>query len=556
MKNIFALLTFVCFTSVLLAAPGDIVTPQAHSSALDAVSANSGTLDLTGTVLSLGNAPSGDWVTFEGVAGDGSGLYNILGSLSSLTDLDNEVGNAASEGFIPEIDAPNWSINSDGTANFANFGNISNTAFSGTVTIGNGSITIGAAGQISALVNPTNLVLTTGSYSDPAWLTLSKTKVGLSNVSNTAFSGTYSAGNGSITIGAAGQISAFTSPTNLVITSNNGSDFSNVATVRTNLKTPFSKHVAKSANFSVAAADCGTVFDVTTSTNSIVVTLDTAANLGTNFQCLIRKVDAAAGTIVANSQMVAVNNHWIEVDSDGTTIRSKTIQGAMDSSGNFTLSTGNNGNINLSPNGTGTINLNGPVAASGNIVANGTHNTAPNQVGVTPASSDLITTAQLDARAGVFYKLILSADLSAPSTSFVTSTDSVTLPAGTYRFYVILHADTASSTAGISAQLIWSTECSGGCWVAQNYTSSSQGSTFAALTASSIQMRSDVSVAAYMCSPIGDAPIKTACGISQGTVTFASSTTLHFQVGQRSATDGSNPTILRAKSFIVFQQLP
>ncbi len=488
---------------------------------LNAVANNSGSLDLGNTQLTLGNAPSGDWVTFSGVAGDGSGLWNLSASQVSLE-------------------------------------HVSNTAFSGTYSAGNGSITIGGAGQVSAFTNPTNLVVSTGSYSDPAWLTLSKTKVGLSNVSNTAFSGTFSVGNGSVTIGAAGQISAFTSPTNLVITSNNGSDFSNVATVRTNLKTPFSKHVAKSANFSVAAADCGTVFDVTTGTSSIVVTLDTAANLGTNFQCLIRKVDAAAGTIVANSQMVAVNNHWIEIDSDGTTVRSKTIQGAFDSSGNFTLSTGNNGNINLSPNGTGTINLNGPVAASGNIVASGTHNTAPNQVGVTPASSDLITTAQLDARVGVFYKLIISADFSANSTTFVDGTDTVTLPAGTYRFYGIVHADTASTTGGINTLLSLTTECSDSDYFFQIYNSTTQdnGSASANPSLATTYFRYGASLAQYAVQPFADAPKKTALDVSQGMLVFSSSTTIHFQVAQRSATDAANPVYLRKSSFIFFQKVP
>lgn len=122
----------------------------------------------------------------------------------------------------------------------------------------------------------------------------------------------------------------------------------------------FGRHVAKSANFSITSADAGTIFDVTTGSSNIVVTLDTAANLGTdaqNFECMIRKVDSGTGTITANSQKIGKLNHWIEVDSDGTTIRSKTIQGGFDSSGNFSL--------------TGPGNITVTAGASGNVVLNG-----------------------------------------------------------------------------------------------------------------------------------------------------------------------------------------
>jgi mucin-19 len=40
--------------------------------------------------------------------------------------------------------------------------------------------------NISSLPSAANIVVTTGSYSDPSWLSLSKSKVGLSNVDNTA----------------------------------------------------------------------------------------------------------------------------------------------------------------------------------------------------------------------------------------------------------------------------------------------------------------------------------------------------------------------------------
>lgn len=147
------------------------------------------------------------------------------------------------------------------------------------------------------------------------------------------------------------------------------------STTRQNLKTYFSNHSAKTSNFSIGATDAGTVFDVTTGASNITVTLASAATLGTNFQCMVRKVDSGVGTITANSQKIGNINHWIEIDSDGTTVRSKTIQGGFDSSGNFsltspgtisltasnaiTLTAAVNTNINLTTSGTGSIVGNG-----------------------------------------------------------------------------------------------------------------------------------------------------------------------------------------------------
>jgi len=64
-----------------------------------------------------------------------------------------------------------------------------NTAISGTLAVGSTVTAPSFSGNLTGNASTvTNGVYTTGSYSDPSWLTLSKSKVGLGNVENTALS--------------------------------------------------------------------------------------------------------------------------------------------------------------------------------------------------------------------------------------------------------------------------------------------------------------------------------------------------------------------------------
>lgn len=77
------------------------------------------------------------------------------------------------------------------------------------VSTSTGNITLSLPATISADINGnaatvTNGVYTTGSYSDPSWLTISKSKVGLSNVENTALS-TWTGSSNITTLGTIGS---------------------------------------------------------------------------------------------------------------------------------------------------------------------------------------------------------------------------------------------------------------------------------------------------------------------------------------------------------------
>ena len=100
------------------------------------------------------------------------------------------------------------------TSSLTSVGTLLNLSVTNTIT---GSIT-GNAGTV------TNGVYTNGTYSDPSWLTLTKSKVGLANVTNeskaTMFTGpTFT---GTVTLGAVGDVS-ITGGTNGYVLSTNGS---------------------------------------------------------------------------------------------------------------------------------------------------------------------------------------------------------------------------------------------------------------------------------------------------------------------------------------------
>ena len=84
-----------------------------------------------------------------------------------------------------------------------------NAAISGSLSVGTTVTATSFSGNLSGNASTvTNGVYTTGSYSDPSWLTLTKGKVGLGNVENTALS-TWT---GSANITALGTISTGTVP--------------------------------------------------------------------------------------------------------------------------------------------------------------------------------------------------------------------------------------------------------------------------------------------------------------------------------------------------------
>ncbi len=156
----------------------------------------------------------------------------FLSGLCALPALaENPAGNVTYVNRIQSV-GNNTAVEWDTPLFFKNSGDITTTVGFLNLTIGTNTqahssrldIITANSGSLDlsgiSLTLPANVVVTGGSYADPAWITsLAASKVSLGNVSNTTFSSTFSIGNGSITIGNAGQISAITSPTNVVLTS-------------------------------------------------------------------------------------------------------------------------------------------------------------------------------------------------------------------------------------------------------------------------------------------------------------------------------------------------
>lgn len=109
-------------------------------------------------------------------------------------------------------------------------------------------------------------------------------------------------------------------------------------------------HLARSANFTVAAVDSGKIYEVTTGASALVVTLPGAATLGNGFACTIRKADAGGGSFLANSTLIGKQGQTLDVWSDGTNIYSRSSADSFDASGNLAFNAP--GNISFSPGST------------------------------------------------------------------------------------------------------------------------------------------------------------------------------------------------------------
>lgn len=156
MKRIFAILFL--FPAICLAAwnqstlPGVIITSATTPS--QATGSNSFTLASTSTGSPMIITASGSFAISSGGGGTGT-VVNIAGS--GTTSGLNLSGTITTSGTLI--------LSGSVTKANVGLGNVSNTASAGTFSIGDGSITFGSAGQISASSNPTNLFLTSSTLS-------------------------------------------------------------------------------------------------------------------------------------------------------------------------------------------------------------------------------------------------------------------------------------------------------------------------------------------------------------------------------------------------------
>jgi len=158
-------------------------------------------------------------------------------------------------------------------------------------------------------------------------------------------------------------------------------------------------------------------------------------------------------------------------------------------------------------------------------------------------------------RAGLgFYSIFLASNLQSSSTSYVNSSESVTLPAGTYEITIQNYCTTNSTTAGIATRLTSATATSSPSW---GYMGSN--------SLNSLNAAGNMGGFTYtqMTSATNIFPNSRAANINRGTIfqqgsailTFASAATITYSVAQVTATDASNPAILLAGSYVVFRRI-
>jgi hypothetical protein len=136
------------------------------------------------------------------------------------------------------------------------------------------------------------------------------------------------------------------------------------------------------------------------------------------------------------------------------------------------------------------------------------------------------------------------------STSFVASATLITLPLGTYQYDGWAGGSTASGTAGVSIQLT-STLSGSGCFVNRV----SRGTGYFSLTIDQGASRRADTNAQFLVSANTGAAAQALCTWLSGTLILTSAQTFGFEIAQRNATDGANPTILSTGSYLRFVKI-
>ena len=154
---------YVCSNTTAITIGSTNITYVAYNAA-KAITAGNGLTEPTAGTLAIDTATTVDKTTAQTLTNK-----TISGASNTLTNIPNIslVNDSITLGTVT-------AVLGDTISSIEGLTSISATTFNGNLS-GNAT-------------TATNGVVTTGSYTDPAWLTLTKTKVGLSNVENTALS--------------------------------------------------------------------------------------------------------------------------------------------------------------------------------------------------------------------------------------------------------------------------------------------------------------------------------------------------------------------------------
>jgi hypothetical protein len=183
---------------------------------------------------------------------------------------------------------------------------------------------------------------------------------------------------------------------------------------------------------------------------------------------------------------------------------------------------------------------------SANQTLDGTNNVAPNQTAA--SGSSIMTRDLVDARVGAVFQRRITSSVSSFSTSYVNSTETLVVPAGTYMVFGTLFVSTASTTGGAQAEIVPSANAdSTAAFLTRGTASSLNGGT---TTSASFGVRVGTNLFEFLSAAFCDAPTLTSFARVDGVVTFNQQVTLTFRVRQRTAPDAVNAAVLQPNSFI------
>lgn len=170
------------------------------------------------------------------------------------------------------------------------------------------------------------------------------------------------------------------------------------------------------------------------------------------------------------------------------------------------------------------------------------------------SASGMVTQSGADTRYGQEYRLVINADLSADSTTYVYSTESLVLPAGKYRFEATMIGRTASSTGGFRTYLNLSNnsvDFTSGAGLISVTSAEGSGNT------PQMYSRSSSNILQYMVYSNADpsGTHKLGQGVVTGTTETSASITCTFKV-QQQVTDAANPAFLKRGSYVTFTRIP
>jgi hypothetical protein len=121
-------------------------------------------------------------------------------------------------------------------------------------------------------------------------------------------------------------------------------------------------HVAESANFTVTTAHDQAVFDITTGSSALAVTLPAASAVPNGFTVSFMKVDSGTGSFAVNSDLIGTQYSGVVVSSNGTAWTNKPFFEQVDASGNISFA--GSGNITFAPGASGFTYINTPLFVS------------------------------------------------------------------------------------------------------------------------------------------------------------------------------------------------